>query len=117
MMYMGAEGIHSHTFAYERKPDCPVSSSSIQKMELSQSATLTELIQRLKDGKLRLSGPSLVSGSGKTLYMPKPVALEKATRPNLNKAMASLIEPGEELVITDPVLGGKPIKLMIAFDE
>ncbi|KAL7567587.1 hypothetical protein ACA910_017004 [Epithemia clementina (nom. ined.)] len=115
MMYMGAEGLHSHTFAYEQKPDCPVCTSSIQKLELSKSATLTELIQLLRDGSLRLSGPSLVSGSGTTLYMPKPQALEKATRPNLKKTMSTLIGEGEELVVTDPVLGDKPVKLVIAF--
>ena len=24
MMYMGNEGVYSHTFVYEQKPDCPV---------------------------------------------------------------------------------------------
>lgn len=117
MMYMGEEGLHSHTFEYERNNECPVCTSSIQKFEVSKSATLTELIQKLKDSSLRLSGPSLVSGSGMTLYMPKPQALEKATRPNLRKAVSSLIVEGEELVVTDPSLGEKPVKLLISFSD
>ena len=27
MMYMGAEGVYSHTFVYERKEECPVCQS------------------------------------------------------------------------------------------
>ena len=117
MMYMGTEGLHSHTFAYEQEANCPVCSSSVQKLEMSKSATLTELIQRLKDGNLRLGGPSLVSGSGKTLYMPRPQALEKATRPNLKRALSVLIDDGEELVVTDPVLGDMPVKLVVSFTD
>ena len=68
MMYMGAEGIHSHTFAYEQKEDCPVCTSTVQKMpHMTMESTLAELIQHLKDGNLRLSAPSLVSGGGTTV--------------------------------------------------
>ncbi len=68
-MYMGSEGVHSHTFAYEQRADCPVCTSTVQKMSFSSQGTLTELIQNLKDGNLRLSSPSLVSGSGTTVRL------------------------------------------------
>eukprot|EP00538_Stauroneis_constricta_P004804 CAMPEP_0119569846 /NCGR_PEP_ID=MMETSP1352-20130426/42795_1 /TAXON_ID=265584 /ORGANISM="Stauroneis constricta, Strain CCMP1120" /LENGTH=445 /DNA_ID=CAMNT_0007619467 /DNA_START=64 /DNA_END=1398 /DNA_ORIENTATION=- len=97
MMYMGAQGVYCHTFVYERKDQCPVCSSAIRKIVLKGTDTLNQLIQQLKEGDLRLQAPSITSGSGKTLYMVKPAALEKATRPNLHKAVSSLIDSGEEL--------------------
>lgn len=80
-MYMGAEGVHSHTFAYAQKEDCPVCTSTVQKTTLSATTTLNELIQTLKDGSLRLKFPSLVSASGKTPYMQKPVTLKRPRGP------------------------------------
>lgn len=115
MMYMGSQGVHSHTFAYERKADCPVSTSSIQKMQVSRTSTLNQLIQQLRDGPLRLKQPSITSAS-KTLYMQKPRALEQATRPNLDKHMETLIEDGEELTVTDPLLESINLTLQLSFE-
>lgn len=117
MMYMGADGVHSHTFAYEQKPDCPVCTTTVQKISMKSQFTLNELLENLKGGSLRLSSPSLVSGSGTTLYMPKPPTLEKATRPNLYKPLSSLVAAGEELIVTDPILGEKPVKLELSYTD
>lgn len=117
MMYMGAQSVHSHSFAYEQKEDCPVCTSTIRKMSLSKTTSLNELIQDLMDGALRLSAPSLVSASGKSLYMQKPPALEQATRPNLDKALSTLIENGEEVSVTDPLLESINVTLAISFDS
>lgn len=116
MMYMGSQGVHSHTFAYEQKEDCPVCTSTIRKMSVSKTSTLNELIQELRDGSLRLSSPSLTSASGKTLYMQKPIALEKMTRPNLDKALSTLIENGEEVTVTDPLVESINLTLAISFE-
>lgn len=116
MMYMGTAGVYSHTFVYERKEDCPVCTSAVRKMTVSTTATLNELIQMLRDGELRLTSPSITSGSGQTLYMQKPPALEKATRPNLDKPLSSLIQSGEELTVTDPVLENISLALSIHFE-
>lgn len=115
MMYMGAEGIYSHTFVYERKEDCPVCTATVRKVTLSKEATLNELIQQLKEGDLRLMAPSM-TGSNKTLYMQKPPALEKATRANLHKPVSSLIAEGEEITVTDPVLQSINLALAISFE-
>eukprot|EP00549_Striatella_unipunctata_P011911 CAMPEP_0118683788 /NCGR_PEP_ID=MMETSP0800-20121206/6252_1 /TAXON_ID=210618 ORGANISM="Striatella unipunctata, Strain CCMP2910" /NCGR_SAMPLE_ID=MMETSP0800 /ASSEMBLY_ACC=CAM_ASM_000638 /LENGTH=433 /DNA_ID=CAMNT_0006580361 /DNA_START=6 /DNA_END=1307 /DNA_ORIENTATION=- len=118
MMYMGATGIHSHTFVYERKENCPVSSSAVMKMNISSTKSLNELIQQLKDGDLRLKAPSItVGGSGTTLYMQKPPSLEQATRPNLDKPLGKLISSGEELTITDPVFPEISVGLKIVFAD
>lgn len=116
MMYMGAQGIHSHTFAYERKDDCPVCTAATHKMTLSKATTLNELIQQLKDGSLRLSSPSLVSANGKTLYMQKPPMLEKATRPNLDKPLSTLLSSGEAISVTDPLLESTNVAIEVSFE-
>ena len=113
MMYMGSSGVYSHTFVYEQKEDCPVCTASVRKMSLSSETTLNQLIQQLCDGDLRLKSPSITSSSGNTMYMQKPPALEQATRPNLDKALSSLISSGEELTVTDPVLEHVPVTLRI----
>lgn len=120
MMFMGHDGVHSHTFAYEQKPDCPVCTGTVRKIELTgddaKSMTLNQFIQvHLKDSALRLNAPSLVSASGKTLYMQKPPALEEATRPNLDKPMSSLMVNGEELTVTDPLLESIALTVSVHF--
>lgn len=117
MMYMGSQGVYSHTFVYEKKEDCPVCTASVRKLSLAKTTTLNELIQQLCDGDLRLKAPSITSSSGNTLYMQKPPALEKATRPNLDKQLSSLmIIDKEELTVTDPVLEHAPVTLRIEFE-
>ena len=115
MMYMGSTGVYSHTFVYERKEDCPVCTSTTRKMTIGAQTSLNELMQQLRDGDLRLKSPSITSGSGKTLYMQKPPALEKATRPNLDKPLSSLIANGEELAVTDPMFPDINLTLSITF--
>lgn len=115
MMYMGSTGIYSHTFVYERKEDCPVCTSTVRKMTIGTRTSLNELMQQLRDGDLRLKCPSITSGSGKTLYMQKPPALEKATRPNLDKPLSALIANGEELAVTDPMFPDINLTLLITF--
>jgi NEDD8-activating enzyme E1 len=117
MMYMGSEGIHTHTFAYEQKDDCPVCTSTVRKIHISSQLKLKDLIQiHLKDSALRLNAPSIVSGNGLTLYMQKPPSLEQATRANLEKDMSDLIVDGEEIIVTDPLLESIAISISIHFD-
>jgi ubiquitin-activating enzyme E1 C len=118
MMYMGSTGVYSHTFVYEKKEDCPVCSSAVRKMTVSPKITLNELLQSLRDGDLRLKSPSVTAASsGKTLYMQKPPALEKMTRPNLDKALNGLIQNGEELTITDPMFSDTSVGMSIYFEN
>jgi NEDD8-activating enzyme E1 len=116
MMYMGATGVYSHTFVYERKVDCCVCTAAIRKMTVDKNLTLNQLMQQLIVGDLRLKAPSITTGSGSTLYMQKPVALEKTLRPNLDKTMVSLIKDGEELSVTDPILESINLTISIRFE-
>jgi NEDD8-activating enzyme E1 len=116
MMYMGADGIHSHTFEYAQKQDCPVCTNTPQTISCQPEMPVSAFIQfHLKDSPLRLSNPSLVSGRGVTLYMPKPPSLEQATRPNLEKPLSTFLEDGEEIVVTDPILESINISVLINF--
>jgi ubiquitin-activating enzyme E1 C len=116
MMYMGTTGVYSHTFVYERKEDCPVCTEAVRSMTVSNNMTLNELMQNLKDGDLQLSSPSIATSS-KTLYMPKPPALEKATRKNLDMALSSLVSAGEQLTVTDPTIQGLSLNITIGFEN
>lgn len=115
MMYMGSTGVYSHSFVYERKEDCCVCTATVRKMTIDRSMTLNQLMQELKDGDLRLKAPSITTGSGSTLYMQKPVALEQALRPNLDKTMVELVKDGEELSVTDPILESINLTISIRF--
>eukprot|EP00640_Fibrocapsa_japonica_P009740 CAMPEP_0113942566 /NCGR_PEP_ID=MMETSP1339-20121228/8257_1 /TAXON_ID=94617 /ORGANISM="Fibrocapsa japonica" /LENGTH=86 /DNA_ID=CAMNT_0000947085 /DNA_START=7 /DNA_END=267 /DNA_ORIENTATION=+ /assembly_acc=CAM_ASM_000762 len=85
--------------------------------------TLKDFIQTHLQGDagngLRLTSPALIaSGAGKTLYMPKPPALEKATRINLEQPLPSLITDGEEITVTDPVFPqGVGVEIAIKFSN
>ena len=115
MMYMGSEGIHSHTFVYEQKTTCPVCTTHVHRMAFSPSTTLNALLQQLCDGEFRLKSPSVTSSS-KTLYMRKPLALERATKVNLDKPLNELISSGEELTITDPVFHDTSLQLVVMLE-
>ncbi|KAL9181654.1 hypothetical protein ACHAXT_011997 [Thalassiosira profunda] len=116
MMYMGSEGIYSHTFVYEQKSTCPVCTTHTHRLTLPSSTTLNALLQQLCDGEFRLKSPSITSSS-KTLYMRKPAVLEKATKGNLDKPLGELIASGEELVVTDPVFPDTSLGLVVTFGE
>jgi len=116
-MYMGSHSVHSHTFVYEQKEDCPVCTGTVRKVSVKKSETLNEFMQRyLKDGSLRLQSPSIVSATGTTLYMPRPPALERATRPNLDKPLSSLLDGDEELTVTDVILQSINLTVAIHFE-
>ena len=112
MMYVGSEGINSYTFIMEQKETCPVCTTHTHKLTLDGSTTLNELLQQLCGGEFRLQAPSVTS-STKTLYMRKPVALEAATRANLDKPLRDLISNGEELVVTDRVFPDTSLAVVI----
>lgn len=117
MMYMGSAGVYSHTFLYERKDDCPVCSQNVIKLTVSPDLTLNQFLQtHLKDSSLRLTAPSITSAGGKTLYMQKPIALEQATRPNLDKPLSTLIAEGEEVTVTDPLLESISVAIKVSFE-
>lgn len=86
-MYIGTEGIYSHTAQYERDPECPVCSPGIPE-RVSLSEHLDSFISRIKS-RFGLQGPSLVSHGSSPLYMTG--SFESDFRPNLEKPLSELL--------------------------
>ncbi|CAD7698697.1 unnamed protein product [Ostreobium quekettii] len=115
MMYMGGEGIYTHTVAYERDPECLVCSPGIsfpcrRDMTLQQVIDIIKEDERLGTG---LEAPSLSCGST-NLYMRG--VLEEATRPNLEKRMGELVPEGSVLQVNDKNLS-RTIRLRLAYKD
>ncbi|GJP78008.1 hypothetical protein CLOP_g8341 [Closterium sp. NIES-67] len=93
VMYVGTQGVYSHTVAYERDPECIVCSAGVP-VTVPSTASLQQFIdQLLADPRFaaRLQAPS-VSFYGSNLYMRAPAVLEEATRPNLSKPLKELMD-------------------------
>ncbi|OAA67596.1 NEDD8-activating enzyme E1 catalytic subunit [Cordyceps fumosorosea ARSEF 2679] len=103
MMYSGNDSVYTYTFRHEKKPDCPVCGNDPRPLPVDPASTLQELVDSLAlRPEAQLKRPS-IRGEGKTLYMQVPEALERQTRPNLQKTIADLgLENGQRLVVTDP---------------
>jgi len=90
MMFMGGEGIYTHTVKYERDECCPVCSPGIF-LTVQSSVTLGDLIKRISvhpKALGKVERPSVSHGTD-NLYMQGP--LEEATRPNLSKTLGDLL--------------------------
>ncbi|KAJ3417603.1 hypothetical protein HDV05_000060 [Chytridiales sp. JEL 0842] len=114
MMYVGDEGIYTHTFELEKKPECPVCGTNCIKITVPKTWTLQELIDSLMERRdVQLKKPSLRSSST-SLYMRAPAFLEQATRPNLEKKLEELLQDGDTVIVTDDALPVN-IELQISF--
>ncbi|XP_006457956.1 hypothetical protein AGABI2DRAFT_190343 [Agaricus bisporus var. bisporus H97] len=99
-MLIGTDGVYSHTWEYEKRPDCPVCGGEAYDMVISHDMTVEELIETLaEDQKYRVKKPSLSFGS-KQLYFQAPPQLEELTRPNLEKKVSELVTEGGEVTVT-----------------
>lgn len=115
-MYNGSQGIYSHTFVAERKANCLVCSAPVLQKTLSASTTLRQLLDSLKQEPTRFTNPS-ASSDALTLYMARPAALEKATQPNLDKALGDLITDGDKITVTDETLAHTALSLTVRFEK
>eukprot|EP00850_Spirogloea_muscicola_P013304 SM000089S23860 [mRNA] locus=s89:479327:482609:+ [translate_table: standard] len=117
MMYVGSQGVYTHTVSYEKDAACIICSPSIP-LHVPSSLTLRELIQKLVTFP-RFSGmlaqPS-VSHRGTNLYMQQPPVLEQMTRENLGRPLVELMGgQGGLLNVNDKNLVGV-LRLQISFD-
>lgn len=111
MSYNGQQGVYAHTTKWEKNDDCLVCNTKGVVVETSAGTTLRELLERLKDEK-QLKNPS-AAARDLTLYMPKPPALEQATRPNLEKPLRDLFDSGSIVTITDSIT----VDVRVAFTD
>jgi ubiquitin-activating enzyme E1 C len=115
LMYLGKEGVYSHTFEYAQKEDCPVCMDAPQIITISgTSTTLEELLNQLQKD-MQLEKPS-AGMPGKALFMQNPPALRAKTQENLIKKCNELFQSGQVITITDPVFAmGKALNLQVNF--
>merc|ERR1740121_572301 len=65
MMYMGQTGVYTHTFEYDKKPQCMVCGGGRLTLERSPESTLQELLDALAaHPSYQLQKPSLSGASG-----------------------------------------------------
>ena len=116
-MYMGSQGLYSPTFEYGRKDSCIVCASAAKQMKLSKSILFKDFLQSLCDDiSLQLKKPSVV-GESQSLYMHAPPSLEAALRHNLDRTLGELLQDGEALTVTDPMLENVCLSIVVTFDD
>jgi len=104
MAYNGVTGVYTHSFEYERNPDCVVCSQVPRTLTVSPQSTLENLVEMLlADSQFQLKRPSISSG-GKNLFVSHPEQLREMTKGNLEKTISSLINENDEVYITDPAI-------------
>ncbi|EQC31532.1 hypothetical protein SDRG_10706 [Saprolegnia diclina VS20] len=114
-MHMGATGIYSHTFEYEKKRFCGVCATESHVLRVHPNTLLKDVITTVSET-YRLKNPALVAEK-KSLFMPNPPALYEATKANLDAPIKDLVEDGKHVTITDPVfVGDISLNLRIQFD-
>lgn len=111
MMYAGNEGVYTFTFEYEKRADCPVCGGESRSIHIRPDDSLAHLVAMLHDlPDIQCKRPT-ISGRSGLLYYSTPDALEKATRPNLDRCMTELgIQHGDVLTVAD---GSWPFVLTI----
>ena len=110
MMYTGDDSIHTYTYEYSKKSNCPVCGNLAKGVTCQNWWTLQQFIEEISAKQdVQMSNPSLTTAQ-KYLYLTSPPELEKMTSDNLLKKLKDLINEGDEIVVTDPQL---PISLRL----
>ncbi|KAL3137662.1 hypothetical protein ABBQ38_004937 [Trebouxia sp. C0009 RCD-2024] len=112
MMYVGTDGIYTHTAAYEQDPLCSICSPGIP-FEVHSSMTLQQVIDAIAKER-SLSKPSISYGA-ENLYMHGP--LEELTKQNLSKVIGDLVDgDGSVLQVNDKKLAFT-LRLKLKFND
>lgn len=108
MMYMGTQGVYTHTLSHEKDSNCLVCSPGVP-LQVDSSVSLQKFMEILLEDprfKDKLSKPS-ISYQKSNLYMQAPPILEVMTRPNLDLPLFQLMEGvGGILNVNDKKLNG-----------
>jgi ubiquitin-activating enzyme E1 C len=115
-MFVGTEGVYSHTFEHEKRADCPVCGGESLEVSVPQDWTVERLIEMLVEKQdmcvlvclvfavfsvhaAQIKKPSL-STPAKNIYLQAPPQLEAATRANLEKRVSEFVPDGGEVTVT-----------------
>jgi ubiquitin-activating enzyme E1 C len=120
VMYLGDDGVNARTFPLERRGDgeCLACRTKHRTITLHPDTTLSALRRLLgEDLELQLHDPAL-GVPGKSLYFPRPPALERQLHANLARPVAELLAHGESTSVSDRALpAGVTGDLTIKFDD
>ncbi|OBA23786.1 hypothetical protein METBIDRAFT_76735 [Metschnikowia bicuspidata var. bicuspidata NRRL YB-4993] len=104
MMYLGDDAIFTYTYAHSKKATCAVCGSDARRLAAKRWWTVRDLLDELRERpEFLLRAPS-VATARRSIYMALPAALRAQTAPNLARRLASLVDAGEEMVVTDLAL-------------
>lgn len=109
IMYMGHDGTYTHTFEYQRNPECMVCGAGFLSLTVKSSSTLQELLDRLAaHPQYQLKRPSISSASS-IVFIQNPLVLRQAHEYKLSQSMQQLVSDkvfaeGESLVVTDAAI-------------
>ena len=114
MMYIGTDGVYSHTAEYERDSSCPVCSPGVAH-SVSIDVTLEEFMASIVAAHPDLLEQPSVSFGGKNLYLRG--VLESEFAENLTKRMIDLMEGQSEglLMVNDKKLKKASMRLRLSF--
>mmetsp|Transcript_16079 Transcript_16079/g.22349 ORF Transcript_16079/g.22349 Transcript_16079/m.22349 type:complete len:117 (-) Transcript_16079:25-375(-) len=116
MMYNAVGGLYTHTFELEKKETCLVCGAGELTLKISPEITLQEFMDMLAEiAELQLKKPSLRSG-GTGLFMQAPPSLMELTKPNLTKKLSELVDDGDVIDVTDPVLPSVAVHIIVMWD-
>lgn len=113
MMYVGTDGVYSHTVEYERDPSCVVCSPGIAHA-LNANATLEEFMASIVAAYPDSLAEPSVSFGGKNLYLRG--VLESEFAENLNKPMIELMNGRKEglVVVNDKKMKKTSMRLRLS---
>merc|ERR1712113_144285 len=77
MMYMGQTGVYTHTFDYEKKPDCMVCGGGRLDLKLDPNSTLQELLSSLGTNPTYQMAKPSISGPDGVVFIQNPAPLRK----------------------------------------
>mmetsp|Transcript_34942 Transcript_34942/g.77699 ORF Transcript_34942/g.77699 Transcript_34942/m.77699 type:complete len:431 (+) Transcript_34942:72-1364(+) len=116
LMYMGSQGIYTHTVAYERDTSCPICSAGVP-LDVDPDATLQQVIdQMMGDPTLgkHLHAPS-VSFGATNLYARG--IFEAETRANLTAKISSLVPDDKSILTVNDKKLHAPMRLMLRYSN
>ena len=116
MMYVGTDGVYSHTVEYERDPSCVVCSPGIAH-SVSVDATLEDFMASLVSAHPDSLGEPSVSFGGKNLYLRG--VLESEFKENLTERMSSLMgnRTGGLIIVNDKKLKKSSMRVRLSLSE
>jgi len=106
MVFNDADGIYTYVYEQEKNPDCLACSNKPQKLEMSETAKLQQVLDYLcNNPAYQMKAPGITTnilGKNKTLYIQTVASIEERTRPNLKMSLQELgLQNGSELVVAD----------------